>query len=225
MPTVLLIRHAQASFGAADYDVLSERGQEQVAALVAGLRRRGIAANRVFSGSLRRQLDTAAGCAAAAGVEVEVDTRWDEYDDREILTHHGDARVGLEQRPGDAPISSREFQEVLNAALRSWITAGERSPARETWQRFLARATGALEDVASGLDRGQTALVLSSGGVIAALSTVLLGLAPERLIAFNHVSINTAITKLAVGRGGITLVSSNEHAHLEEAGRALVSFR
>ena len=37
MPSILLVRHAQASFGAADYDVLSERGHEQVTALVAGL--------------------------------------------------------------------------------------------------------------------------------------------------------------------------------------------
>jgi broad specificity phosphatase PhoE len=225
MPTILLIRHAQASFGATDYDVLSERGHEQVAALVSGLKRRGIWADRVVSGGLRRQLDTASACAAAAGVEVEVDARWDEYDDRDILAHHGVVPAGLERRPGDQPLTSRQFQEILNEALRSWIAAGERSPAREPWPRFLARTTGALEDVAARLDRGQTALVISSGGVIAALSAWLLGLAPERLIAFNHVSINTAISKLTVGRAGLTLVSTNEHAHLEEAGRALISYR
>lgn len=225
MPTILLIRHAQASFGAPNYDVLSERGHEQVAALVSGLKRRSIWAERVICGSLRRQQETASACAAAVGVEVDLDARWDEYDDREILAHHGAVPTGLECRPGDRPLGSREFQEILNEALRGWIAAGEDSPCREPWPRFLARVTGALEDAAAGLDRGQTALVVSSGGVIGALSASLLGLEPEALIAFNHVSINAAISKVVVGRAGLTLVSTNEHAHLEEAGRALISYR
>jgi hypothetical protein len=39
------------------------------------------------------------------------------------------------------------------------------------------------------------------------------------------VSINTAICKLAVGRGGVTLVSINEHAHLDEVDGSLVTYR
>ena len=65
VPTVLLIRHAQASFGTADYDLLSERGHAQTKELVTGLERRGIHADRVVSGGLRRQLETAAPCATA----------------------------------------------------------------------------------------------------------------------------------------------------------------
>lgn len=225
MPTILLIRHAQASFGSADYDVLSERGHEQTAALVSGLKRRGIWADRVVCGSLRRQLDTATPCAASAGVEAELDARWDEYNDRDILAHHSTVPAGLERRPGDEPLTSREFQEILNEALRTWIAAGEESPCHEGWPGFLGRTTAALEEVAASLDRGETAFVVSSGGVIAALSASLLGLAPEALIAFNHVSINTGVSKITVGRAGKTLVSINEHAHLEEAGRALISYR
>ena len=225
MPIVLLIRHAQASFGTADYDILSELGHEQTAALVAGLERRGIRAARVVAGGLRRQRDTATPCAAAAGVELEIDARWDEYEDRDILAHHGSVAAGLERQPGDPPLSSREFQEILNQALRTWIAAGAGSPSREPWQHFEARTAGALDELAASLESGQTALVISSGGVIAALTAQLLGLPAEMLVTFNHVSINTGITKLAVGRGGTTLISSNEHAHLEEAGGSLVTYR
>jgi len=225
VPTVLLIRHAQASFGTADYDLLSERGHAQTKALVTGLERRGIHADRVVSGGLRRQLETASPCATALGLEVDVDERWDEYGDRDVLEHHGDVPAGLEQRPGDAALSSREFQEILNRALLAWIAAGADSPSSETWAQFQARVSGALGDVAAGLGRGQTALVFSSGGVIAALSAALMELPPQALVAFNHVSINTGITKLVVGRGGTTLVSANEHAHLEEADPGLITYR
>ena len=219
MPSILLIRHAQASFGSADYDVLSDTGHAQTAALVAGLERRGIRADQVVSGGLRRQRDTAEPCASAVAVPLQIDERWDEYEDRDILTHHSEVAAGLEHLPGDAPLSSRAFQEILNQALAGWIEAGERSHSQETWDQFSTRTQGALSDLAGSLGKGQTALVISSGGVIAALCAALMGLPPTALIAFNHVSINTGIAELTVGRGGITLVSSNEHAHLEEAGR------
>ena len=52
-----------------------------------------------------------------------------------------------------------------------------------------------------------------------------MGLAPAAMIALNHVSINAAITKLTVGRGGISVVSVNEHAHLESDAGSLVTYR
>ena len=45
-----LIRHAQASFGAADYDNLSELGHRQSAALGAALKRQGVVPDAVFIG-------------------------------------------------------------------------------------------------------------------------------------------------------------------------------
>jgi broad specificity phosphatase PhoE len=205
--------------------VLSDVGERQVLALAEGLTRRGIAADHVFTGSLRRQRDTAAPLAEAAGIELAVDPRLDEYDDRDILSHYAEVPVGLQRRSGDEAISSRDFQLILNQALKGWIAAGADSPCREPWSAFDGRVRAALEVVAGALVKGQTALIVSSGGAIALLTAALLGLPPEALVAFNHVSINTGITKLAVGRGGVTLVSSNEHAHLEEADPELISYR
>jgi broad specificity phosphatase PhoE len=225
VPSILLIRHAQASFGSATYDVLSERGREQVRALLAGLKRRRIVADHVVSGDLRRQRDTAQPYADALGVSVRIDPRWNEYDDRDILVNHSGMLAGLERHPGDPELTSQQFQRVLNDALEQWIAAGADGAAREVWPRFRDRITSALDDVARELGKGQTAVVVSSGGAIAAVTAALLGLPDEALIAFNHVSVNTGITKLAVGRSGTFLISSNEHAHLDEAGGSLISYR
>ena len=43
-------------------------------------------------------------------------------------------------------------------------------------------------------------------------------------MALNKVAVNTSVTKVLVGRGGLRLMSYNEHAHLEH-DRALMSFR
>ena len=222
MPTVYLIRHAQGSFGSEDYDVLSDQGHKQVAALADGLRARGAGSPaRVVSGSLRRQRDT----AAALGVDVTTDPRWNEYHDRDILQHHGEIPAGLEHHPGDPPLSSREFQAILNGALGDWIAAGAEGPCSETWPAFRARALDALEELAESLRSGETALVVSSGGVIGAVTAALLGLPDQALIAFNHASINTGVTKLAFGRSGVTVISFNEHGHLERPGGSLVTYR
>lgn len=225
IPSILLIRHAQASFGASDYDILSELGHRQVTALVDGLERRRIAADVVISGRLRRQRDTAGLYAAALGLEVEIDPRFDEYDVRDILSLHADLPAGLEHRPGEPELTSREFQRALNQALGGWLAAGADGPTREPWPVFRARLSDAVRGLAGRLGKGETAAVISSGGAIGAIGAELLGLPPEAMITLNHVTVNTGISKLTVGRGGITLVSFNEHAHLDESGEALISYR
>lgn len=205
--------------------MLSDRGHEQTRALVAGLERRGVAAQRVISGGLRRQRDTAEPCAQARGVELEIDERFDEYHDRDIFGHHSSVAAGLERHAGDGELTSRDFQVLLNDALAGWIAAGADGPAAETWAAFEGRLTAAVRELAGGLGKGETALVISSGGSISAIAAALLGVPPQTMIALNHASVNTGITKLAVGRGGVTLVSWNEHAHLDEAGASLITYR
>ncbi len=55
VPVVLLVRHGQASFGADDYDVLSDLGRRQAEVAGEELRRRGLHAPLLVSGGLRRQ--------------------------------------------------------------------------------------------------------------------------------------------------------------------------
>jgi hypothetical protein len=79
--------------------------------------------------------------------------------------------------------------------------------------------------VASGLETGSTAIVVTSAGVVAGICVRLLGLPPEAFIAFNRPSVNAGLTKVVVGASGSTLVSYNDHAHLERGHRSLVTYR
>src|SRR4051794_39798443 len=216
VPTILLTRHAQASFGGADYDVLSDRGHEQAAALAEDLHQRAVRVDRVLSGTLLRQRDTAGPVAAALGHEVAIDGRWDEYDMAGMLEHHSTSTVRESRPEGSAEpmISSREFQDILEAALLGWIGAGDDGPAAETWPAFSARVQAALNELAADLGKGEAALVCTSGGVLAAVCVQLLGLSSaQAFVRFNRVAVNAAITKVVAGRGGTTLVSFNEHGH------------
>ena len=63
--------------------------------------------------------------------------------------------------------------------------------------------------------------MFTSGGVVAALGVLLIDLPPSAMLTLNRVAVNTGITKLISGRRGITLVSFNEHSHLEQSGQAI----
>ena len=69
-------------------------------------------------------------------MEVDIDPRWNEYLDRDILTHHADVPAGLSNASGDAALDSRQFQEILNGALRGWIGAGAGRPVGRDLRRL-----------------------------------------------------------------------------------------
>ena len=136
MPTLLLVRHAQGSFGGADYDVLSERGHEQAATLADDLEAREVNVTRVLAGSLARQRDTAAPVAERFGREIEVDPRWNEYESEEIIASHAS--------PSLFEGTQREFQALLDDGARGVGDAGGRIVARVQGARAgrLRRARG-----------------------------------------------------------------------------------
>ncbi len=68
MGTLYLVRHGQASFGAQDYDQLSELGKKQSVRLGEYWRERGLAFDAVLTGTLRRHAQTWAGIAEGLGI-------------------------------------------------------------------------------------------------------------------------------------------------------------
>nr|WP_042194698.1 histidine phosphatase family protein [Kibdelosporangium sp. MJ126-NF4]CEL21485.1 Phosphoglycerate mutase family protein [Kibdelosporangium sp. MJ126-NF4]CTQ95948.1 Phosphoglycerate mutase family protein [Kibdelosporangium sp. MJ126-NF4] len=202
MPLVYLIRHGQASFGAEDYDVLSPVGQLQGKHAGAELRRRGVLADQVWSGTLRRQRDTAT--AAGLDADLRLDPRWNEFD-----------HLGLVRAVQGDEVTPHGFQEALDAALRSW----------DGLREFGETVTGAVTDLLEGLDSGKTAVVFTSGGVIAAVCARMWGLDATGFVAVNRVAVNCGITKLVHGRSGTSLVTYNDHAHFEGDHRELLTYR
>jgi broad specificity phosphatase PhoE len=229
VPTVLLVRHGQASFGAADYDVLSEAGRRQAKILAASLAERGYRPAHLVSGTLRRQRETAAAFAARGAPELEVEPRWDEFDSDDVLTHHSKSALRLQaEGTGDAAgetLTNRGFQAALEPALAEWVAHAERSPTAQTWPEFSGAGSAALADLTARLTAGQTAVVVTSGGAIAAVVGALLGAPAEVFAALNRVLVNASVTKLAIGASGTNVVSFNDHSHLESVDRALVTYR
>jgi broad specificity phosphatase PhoE len=225
MPTVLLVRHGQASFGAADYDVLSELGRRQAELVAASLAERGYRPARLISGTLRRQQETAAAFGALGAPGLEVEPRWDEYDPDDVLAHHSETALRLQADGSGETLTNRGFQAALEPALAEWVAHAERSPTSQTWTEFSVLGSAALDDLAARLGSGESAVVVTSGGAIAAVVATLLGAPAEVFAALNRVLVNSSVTKLAIGSTGINVVSVNDHSHLELVGRELITYR
>lgn len=215
MSIVLLARHGQASFGAADYDALSDLGHEQARILGTALKARGVRPDRIIRGRMRRHDETAAGIldGLGGGPEPVIDEGWNEFDFLRVLAVH--------PIPLEPDLDHAGFQRFFEDATARWTAGSDDHEYDESFQQFAARVNGALDRAAAA--DGVT-LVVSSGGPI--------GLVASRLTAgdtslwqrFNRVAVNTAVTKVITGRSGGTLSTFNEHSHLEH-DRALISYR
>lgn len=214
MPVVLLVRHGQASFGSDDYDVLSDVGREQSRVVGSELARRALRSPLVMCGSLLRQRDTAEIALSFANLDVSpaTDARWDEYDHLDLLK-----RYVAEDAAHDG--TSKGVQVLLDQALAAWVA----DPSGD-WSSFSGGAVDALHALVDSLSPGQDAVVFTSGGVIAAVASTLLGVGSAGVVALNRVTMNGAITKLVVGGNGISLVAFNDHSHFEDR-RDLVTYR
>jgi len=216
MGLVLLVRHGQASFGADDYDVLSEIGWAQGRLLGKWLAERDVVPTAVIHGGMRRQRDTGRAMAEAAGWEVEpvADPGWDEFD-------HVGMVAAYPELPPDVDLTDRRaFQRLFEEATAHW-TAGEPGDFAETWVGFCDRARAALDRAVAAAGSGQTVVVVSSGGPIGVACSALVDPdadAPElaRLWQrFNTVIVNSSVTRVVVGSTGPRLLTFNEHPHLE----------
>ena len=69
MGTLYLVRHGQASFGAQDYDQLSELGQRQSQRLGEYFQHKGLRFGQVLTGTLKRHQQTLAGICGGGVTE------------------------------------------------------------------------------------------------------------------------------------------------------------
>ncbi len=232
MADLYLVRHGQASFGAADYDKLSPLGERQSALLGDWLTTCGLAPDLVATGPQRRQIDTAALCLAARGGPSRDDwLRLDglgEYDHESVVARHkpeyaDQAAMHAAFAKTDNP--RRAFHAMYVEAIARWTGGTHDADYQEPWSAFRARVIGGLRQLMA-LD-ARAVWAFTSGGPITAIVQHLLGLPDARAFDLNWPLVNAGVTRLRFSAAGaITLVTYNAYPHLDRAGDpALVTFR
>ncbi|SIS22753.1 Broad specificity phosphatase PhoE [Williamsia sterculiae] len=198
---------------------MTELGQAQAAATGRALAARCDRIDAAISGDLARQRETLTTVLDVVAHEVvaRTDPRWNEYDINTILSEHEQHVAG----------GGRELQRSLDTALSEWITEVRAPSGRESYGDYRRRCAEALDTVRGLAGPGQTAVVVSSAGTITQIVAQLWGVSGPRWQIMSRTMINASVTKLIVGRGGVSVVSVNEHAHLEslDPDGSLMTFR
>ncbi|MGQ0700427.1 MAG: histidine phosphatase family protein [Panacagrimonas sp.] len=226
MSAIYLIRHGQASFGAADYDQLSKLGHEQASVLGASLQARLPSVPRIVCGSMKRHRQTAEACLSAMNRPVEwtEDADCNEYDHTEIVDRFMD-RQAWGAALNAAKDRGQAFEELFRQGMTRWQNGDHDAEYAQPWPAFRERCLRAVDKVAASLEPSETALVFTSGGVITAVAQSLLDFPLARFPAINWRIANCGITKLVRGSSGLFLSTLNDHAHFEGTSARLLTYR
>ena len=157
MGQLILVRHGQASFGADDYDVLSETGWEQGRALGTWLRESGVRPTSLVRGSLRRHRETLEALTETAGwgdLAVAEDAGWDEFDHVSLVAADAEAPTPTTDRRAFQKVFGSEIFDYLptNSAaaspFRLLSTKSARKPAKGAiFCSLLAASSAAIQPV------------------------------------------------------------------------------
>jgi broad specificity phosphatase PhoE len=211
MGPLYLVRHGQASFGAADYDNLSELGQRQSERLGQYLASRGLQFEAVLTGTLKRHAQTWAGIAQGAGF-AHTPLQWpglNEYDGEAVIKAIHNAPL---EKP-DTPEAYRQHFRMLRDGLTQWMNGVVSPHGMTTYREFVHGVTSALDHVRK--HHSGNVLIVSSGGPISTAVGHLLGTSPETTIELNFRIRNSSVTEFAYTPKRHMLVTYNTLPHLD----------
>lgn len=221
MGSLYLVRHGQASFGAADYDQLSAKGHEQCRRLGAYWRERGQRFDAVFTGTLRRHRQSLAGIVEGYGADLPAVALpgLNEYDSEAVVRAVHPGPLG---KPSDPETVKQHFR-LLRQGLLAWMR-GETAPAgMPSHADFAAGVADALARVLA-LGVGRHVLIVSSGGPISTAVGQVLLTPPETVVELNLRIRNSALTEFAFNPKRHHLVTFNALPHLDTAeARGLIT--
>jgi broad specificity phosphatase PhoE len=217
MGRLFLVRHGQASFGAADYDQLSDLGRRQCERLGSWFGSHGVRFDAVLTGTLKRHaqslaaIETGLGATHAAQAQPELD----EYDSHALIrTVHEGPLPPVKTAP-----EARVHFQLLRDGLVRWMHGQTQPEGMLRYTAFVAGIEAALAHLRQRHADG-TALVVSSGGPISMAIGHVLGLQPEAVIELNLHLRNSAVCELRMTPKRLHLMTFNTLPHLDGAEHA-----
>lgn len=214
MTQFYLVRHGQASFGTDNYDKLSELGWQQAKWLGEYFAQRDILFDATVHGDLVRHVETAEGIHQGAGCKVNtlIDKGLNEFDFESLV------KAYLTKFPEDRPAKDAPrivFYGLLKKAMISWYKDElDTEFLPETWQQFNHRVSQALQRICERY-HGQNVLIVSSGGAIAMLMSIVLGFDANNVVNLNLQIKNTSFSHFYFNSATVRLSSFNNISHLD----------
>jgi len=231
MSKIYFFRHAQASFGAVNYDVLSSKGVQQSVELGRYLVAKKYNFDKVYVGPLRRQQHT---------YEI-VKSIFDENKlpmpepiiENGLLEHEAHIAMTkvLPKLQSSVPFIKELMEKneanparikannllIFQYFLDEWVEGRIEAEGILPWKAFRQEVKKGLDTILENTGSGETIAAFTSGGTIGSITAEALKITDEkRVIALNFSHRNTAFTSFFYSKGQFNLLGFNEIPHLEE---------
>lgn len=211
MGTLYLVRHGQASFGADDYDQLSELGQRQSLQLGQYFGTKGLHFDAVVTGTLRRHTQTLSGISQGMQAPLAA-VQWpglNEYDSEAVIAAvHPDPLT----KPATPELYRHHFR-LLRNGLTQWLLGHTHPDGMPSWQGFQAGVTDVLDHIRQS--DAEHVLLISSGGPIACAIGHVLATPAEATVELNMRLRNSSVTQFTFNAKRHALQTYNTLPHLD----------
>ena len=210
MAELYLARHAQASFGADNYDVLSDLGHAQSFALGQAIAAQGLRPDLWVIGDLNRHRETLEGIQRGMGmaaVAPEIHAGLNEFDFTGLLN----ARFGAGSGPKDMHSDRKTHFKTLRETVLAW-QRDEITDPPESWAAFTQRIEAARQFIMR--DGPSTVLTVSSGGPIGQMVASVMQSPPDQQIKLQLQVKNCSLTRFIFTQKACYLHGFNETPHI-----------
>lgn len=210
MSKLILLRHAQASFGAAKYDALSELGFRQAGKVGEFWKARGTRFDRVWIGPRDRHRLSAKSALAPCGQDWQgaAEPALDEFAEGQQIMASVEKQRGAE---GKGKAAALLYAREIDRWAAGEIELEGVPPAAD----FRNRVAQWLRQATVG--SAHSVLAVTSAGVISAVMCEVLKLPDAMLATFMRQIYNASLSQFVYSEGrSPTLVSFNVAGHLPE---------
>ncbi|MAU63589.1 MAG: hypothetical protein CMC38_04480 [Flavobacteriaceae bacterium] len=230
MSKIYFFRHAQASLGSDNYDVLSSKGELQAVELGKYLVAKKFKFDKIYVGELTRQLHTCKIVSeiykkynltipkpiilkglnehqATEAMKIEIPKMIDS--DSFIKKLWKEIELDPKKKNGNLMLG---FEYFLNL----WVLDKVKVDGIITWKDFRENVRYALKIILDNTQKSQKIGVFTSGGTISSITAESLKIIDDKKIAGLNFSIrNTSFSSFLYSNNQFNLLSFNELPHLE----------
>ncbi len=232
MSKIILIRHGQASYGAANYDNLSEKGIVQSRALGEYFVAKKIQLDKIYVGKLQRHLQTFEAFSSAFmdnNLELPIPVFLEELNE-----HHGNETLRLafddftkqyahakklaDEVRADPQLQRKNSLLIFEMFFKEYTTGRFQfeHESVQSWKDFRNQTKKGIEQIKNEIGSGETVGVFTSGGTKSSIIGDLLGVNEEQVAEFNLVMKNTSFSQLLFSKNKINILTLNETPHLPD---------
>jgi broad specificity phosphatase PhoE len=232
MSKIYLIRHAQASFLADDYDNLSDKGKLQSEALGQYFVSNNIRFDKLFIGKLKRHQQTFDGFSQAyisKGIELPKPIHLDELNEHhalnalrfyynDFIAHEQTAKKLHQEAQKHPELKQRNTVQIFALFLKAYASGkyAENHKTIQSWSSFREQTKKGVASILEQISKGETIGIFTSGGTKSAIIGDCLNISEEKISELNLVIRNTSFSQLLFSNNKLNVLSLNETPHLKK---------